>query len=119
MDSQNQLLYFSLCICIGFCGGMIYEFFAFSQILFRSWKHKFFGAVVDITFFLVFAVVCIKLSYGLNFPTLRGYMWIGYAVGGVLYLKTLRRMVAFLEKVCYNKLAKVLKRQKSKKKLLQ
>ena len=119
MDSKNQLLYFSLCICIGFCGGIIYEFFVFFRFLFKGWKYKIIGALTDIAFFLTFAVLCAKLSYLLNFPTLRGYMWIGYALGGVLYSKTLRRMVAFLEKVCYNDLAKRLKRQKSKKKLLQ
>jgi len=41
-------------------------------------------------------------------------MWIGYLLGGILYLKSLRRIVAFFQKICYNKFIKIRKRQQYK-----
>ena len=75
------------------------------------------GICLDVAFFVLYAIACVYLAFRWNFPWVRGYMWIGYALGGVLYCKTLRRILAFLEKVCYNKLAKVAKKAKIKKKL--
>lgn len=119
MDTANQFLYFSLCIGIGFCGGIIYEFFAVFRALLKCEKrNKIFGILLDIIFLAFFAGVCVYLAFVFDFPAIRIYMWIGYAIGGILYAKTLRRMVAFLEKVCYNMLSKVLKRQKRRKKFL-
>jgi hypothetical protein len=43
-------------------------------------------------------------------------MWIGYAVGGIIYLKTLHRMVAFFKKVCYNRLNLLVKKAKNARK---
>jgi hypothetical protein len=45
-------------------------------------------------------------------------MWIGYAVGGILYLKTLHKIIAFLKNMCYNIGTIMVKRAKEKKKLL-
>lgn len=45
-------------------------------------------------------------------------MWIGYALGGIIYAKTLRKIVAFLENMCYNKIIKVIKKAKKKEKNL-
>lgn len=117
MDSQNQFYIFWLCVAVGFCGGLLYEFFAFIRMLFRQGKGERIAAFLcDAAFFIAFAAFAVFAAVVLRFPTFRVYMWLGYALGGIIYLKTLRRIVAFLENVCYNV---VRQKAKSKKKLFE
>ena len=44
-------------------------------------------------------------------------MWLGFGLGGMIYSKSLRRILAFLENMCYNLAYKVAFKAKSKKKL--
>jgi spore cortex biosynthesis protein YabQ len=119
MDTARQFSVFILCICYGYLSGIIYEVFALFRLFFRSEKREnIIGILLDISFFILFSVGCVYFAYLHDFPTIRIYMWIGCALGGVLYWKTLRRILAFLEKVCYNSLAKIAKKAKTKKKLL-
>lgn len=119
MDGKGQLGVFCLTVAVGFCGGIIYEFFAIFRKIFgcNRGKNKFLGGIFDVLFCLSFAIWCIFASFLGDFPSFRVYIWLGYAVGGILYSKILRRIVAFLEKLCYNVLNKMLKWQKSKRKL--
>ena len=119
MDSKGQLGVFCLCVAIGFVGGVLYEIFILLRMIFRcdKGKNKVVGIAIDMAFFVAFGVLCIYGAYRFYFPNLRFYMWIGYAIGYIIYLKTLRRILAFLEKVCYNKASKVAKKVKTKKKL--
>lgn len=119
MDSKNQFTVFCLCIAVGFVGGLIYEIFALFRFLFGCERGKlaFLGGIFDVLFFIVFSLFCIFSAFLLRFPSFRAYMWLGYALGGGLYAKTLRRMVAFLEKVCYNVLRNIVIKAKTKKKL--
>lgn len=119
MDGKGQLGVFCLTVAVGFCGGIIYEFFAIFRKIFggNRGKNKFLGGIFDVLFCLSFAIWCIFASFLGDFPSFRIYIWLGYAVGGILYSKILRRIVAFLEKLCYNVLNKMLKWQKSKRKL--
>ena len=118
-DGKNQLAVFCLCVAIGFIGGILYEAFALFRFVFACdrGKNKILGGVLDGLFFVGFAVGSVFAAFVFRFPSFRVYIWIGYAVGGILYAKSLRRIVAFLEKVCYNVLTKVRKRRKDKKKL--
>lgn len=120
MDTKGQFSVFLLCVLIGFCGGLIYEVFAFFRLLFgcEKGKKQALGVVLDGLFGLVFAVWGIFTAYIFRFPQFRWFMCLGWALGGIIYLKTLRRIVAFLEKVCYNVAVKVAKKAKAKKKLL-
>ena len=119
MDGKGQFGVFCLCIAVGFCGGVLYEFFAIFRKVCgcEKGKNKILGSVFDVLFFLSFAIWCVFTSYIGDFPAFRIYQWLGYAVGGILYSKILRRIVAFFEKLCYNELKKVCKWQKSKKTL--
>lgn len=119
MDSKGQFGVFCICIAVGFVGGLLCEIFVLFRALLRCGrgKNKILGILLDVTYFLCFAVLCIYAAYRFRFPSLRLYMWVGYAVGGIIYLKTLRRIVAFFEKVCYNKVDKMAKKVKTKKKL--
>lgn len=119
MDSKHQFTYFCLCIFVGFVGGILYENFAFLRKILRCphGKNRVLGGIIDTVFCLSFAGLCTASAFWLRFPSFRVYMWIGYALGFLIYLKTLRRIVAFLQKVCYNVLCKIVKKAKFKKKL--
>lgn len=119
MDSKNQFTVFCLCIAIGFVGGVIYEIFAFFRWILgcERGKNKIFGGIFDFLFFVCFAVFCIIFSYLLHFSGFRAYIWLGFGFGGALYSKTLRRILAFLENMCYNVIRRIIKKAKSKKKL--
>ena len=119
MDTQNQFLIFCFCILIGFTGGIIYEIFSIIRLILRvdRKKIKILSVTLDLLFCLIFAIFCVFAAYLLYFPAFRIYMWIGYLCGLCIYLKILHRILAFLEKLCYNVLNKMLKWQKSKRNL--
>ncbi len=120
MDTGNQFAVFGLCVGVGFVGGVLYEAFAFLRFLLGCprGKNKVLGGALDIAFFLLFACVCVWAAYVFQFPDFRVYMWLGYALGGILYLKTLHEIVAFFEKVCYNSVTKLIKKAKKREKTL-
>ena len=121
MDSKNQLFYFCICLITGFAVGILYEVFVCFRLIFRCDKGKntILSVVLDVMYSVCVAVLCVFMQFFLHFPAFRVYMWIGYAVGFTIYLKILRRTLAFLQKTCYNKFAKVLRKAKIKRKTLQ
>ena len=119
MDAKHQFTYFCLCLTVGFFGGILYENFAFIRRILRcpQGKNQVLGGILDALFCVCFALVCVACSFWLRLPGFRVYMWIAYLLGFLIYLKTLRRTVDFLQKVCYNVIRKIAKRAKTKKKL--
>ena len=117
MDSKNQFFVFCLCIAVGFVGGFLYEIFAVLRLIFgcERGKNKFLGSIFDFFYFVIFAIFCIFASFFLRFSGFRVYFWLGFALGGTLYSKTLRRILAFLENVCYNVFRRIVNKAKSKK----
>ena len=103
MDSKNQLAYFGLCVAVGFVGGVVYEIFALVRLCLggAKGKNKILGGALDIIYCVVFAVLTVFSRFCFRFPDFRVYFWLGYAVGGILYLKTLHKIIAFFEKLCY------------------
>ncbi|MBQ8375072.1 MAG: spore cortex biosynthesis protein YabQ [Clostridia bacterium] len=120
MDTNNQFTVFALCIFVGFVGGVVYEVFAFGRFLLGCprGKNKILGVAFDILFFITFACVCTAFAYAFRFPDFRVYIWLGYLVGGILYLKTLHQIVAFFENMCYNGINKLIKKAKNREKTL-
>ncbi|MBQ7879139.1 MAG: spore cortex biosynthesis protein YabQ [Clostridia bacterium] len=120
MDTGNQFSVFALCIAVGFCLGVLYEPFGFLRVVFgcRQGKNKTVAVTLDIAFCLLAAIVCVGAAYLFKFPSFRVYTWLGYAVGGIIYLKTLHKIIAFLENLCYNKITERIRKAKYKKKLL-
>ena len=118
MDAKGHFLCFCLCVGIGFLGGVLYSACSFVRVLFSCprGKNKAVGAVVDVVFFMAFACFCTLGAYVLRFPALRIYMWVGYAVGLVLYLKSLHKVVAFFQNICYNKITKLIEKAKLQRK---
>jgi hypothetical protein len=121
MDTKNQFAFFLLSVAIGFVGGLLYGLCAFVRFLFRCnrGKRKMIGFCIDLAFCLAFAFWAIFASFSLRFPDFRGYMCIGWLVGGIIYLIFLHRILAFCGKICYNRLVKVVTKAKSKEKTLQ
>ena len=120
MDTQNQFAVFGLCLCIGFLGGVLYEPLGAIRFMLgcNRGKNKGFGYAIDLLFWIVFAVFVTVANYAFHFPDFRVYTWLGYALGGILYLKTLHEIVAFFEKVCYNSITKLIKKAKKREKTL-
>lgn len=120
MDAKNQFAYFSICIAVGFLGGVLYEVFSFFRLIFgcKRGKNRILGGIFDVSFCLIFGIFAVFSSYLLHFPDFRGYMWFGYGLGGIIYFKFLHKIIAFFENLCYNKLSKWIKRALNKKKTL-
>ena len=120
MDTQNQWRIFLLCVLIGLIGGVLYELFSVVRFLLvgKGKKRKALGAAVDILYSMAFALVCIYGAYAFDFPDFRVYMWIGYLVGGIIYLKSLHKIIAFFKKVCYNSINLLIKKAKKREKTL-
>ena len=120
MDAKNQFAVFGLSLFVGFFGGILYEFFAFFRFLFRCEEknRRALGGVLDVGFWISFVFFSVIWAYFLKFPDFRVYIWLGYALGGILYLKTLHKIIAFLEKLCYNKITKLIKKAKNQEKTL-
>ncbi len=120
MDTKGQFNYFLLSMAVGFVGGLLYEIFAFFRLLLgcERKKARIIEGILDVLFGISFGIFCIYACYFLRFPDFRVYMMSGWGIGLLIYAKTLRRIVAFLEKVCYNTVTKLVKRAKTDKKLL-
>lgn len=105
---------------IGLVGGVIYELFSLLRFILgcRDKKRKALGVALDIAYGIVFAIVCVYGAYAFQFPNFRVYMWIGYLVGGIIYLKSLHKIIAFLKKVCYNGINLLIKKAKNREKTL-
>ena len=110
MDTQHQFAVFGLCLFIGFLGGVLYEPFSFLRLLFgcRQGKNKILGGVIDTAFWLSFTILSTALGFAFGFPAFRVYICLGYVLGGIIYLKSLHRIVAFLENLWYNKITQAI-----------
>ena len=119
MDTKNQLLYFLLSLCIGFLGGIIYNFFAFLRFSLgcNHEKRRGLGITLDVVFCLLFAIYCIFIGFFLQFPDFRGYMGVGFWLGLIISIKILQITLAFFKKVCYNRVTNMGKKAKKREKL--
>ena len=120
MDTQNQLQTFAICLLVGYIGGLLYEPFGLLRIAFGCprGKAKGVGMALDTLYFAALALMATLAAYLFHFPALRVYMWVGYILGGILYLKSLHKIIAFFENMCYNGIRNKLKKAKKREKTL-
>ena len=120
MDTANQFYIFALCVGVGFSGGVLYEAFCFLRLCFgvRENKRKTLGIALDICFFITLTAWVVLCVYAFAFPSFRVYMWIGYLVGGIIYLKTLHKIIAFFEIMWYNSIRKLINKARNQEKTL-
>ena len=103
MATQGQIFYFLTCVFFGFSGGFIWEFFSCFTIVFHKEKAKRVAKIVtDVLFFVLFGGLCAWFGAYFSFPAPRAYMYVGYALGLIIYLKSMKILLAFLKKLCYN-----------------
>lgn len=115
MDTVHQLPNFLICIGVGFFGGILYEVFSIlaKAVGAKKPRRVILQGTIDVGFFLAFAMLAIASAYVFAFPDFRIYMWVGYLVGGIIYLKTLHKIIAFFENICYNGIKKIAKKAKN------
>ena len=115
MDTSGQLIKFFTCILLGFLAGIPYELLSLTDLLKGERLKSALHAITDIVFFIIFAVFCIGVFTALEFSSFREYHYFGLLLGGVLYLKTFHKAVAFLKRMCYNGIKKLVNCVKSRK----
>ena len=120
MDTKHQFYYFCICVAVGFFSGIAYEVFSLIRAVFGGprGKCRVLGIGLDIAFFVVLLLITTTTAFVFRFPAFRVYMWAGYAVGLILYSKSLHRMVAFFQNICYNRIAKRIEKTKTRRKTL-
>lgn len=120
MDTRGQLLSFLISVAVGVFGGILYEPFHLLRVIFACdrGKNPWLAPILDVLFWISFAIVSIFAEYIFHFQGVRVYAWCGYCIGGILYLIFLHRILAFFERVCYNKIVKLANRIKKRDKTL-
>ena len=119
-DTGNQFTVFALCIAVGLCLGILYEPFGVLRTAFgcRRGKNKAVATALDMLFCVCCAIVCVGTAYSFKFPSFRVYMWTGYLLGGIIYLKTLHKIIAFFEIMWYNSIKKLINKARNQEKTL-
>ena len=116
---QNEFGVFAICMAAGFMMGILYEPFCLcKEIVCHKNKLRWVLFCTDILFFVICSVVSVCTAFLFAFPSFRVYMWMGYALGGIIYLKSLHIILAFLKNVCYNEIIKMVKKAKKREKTL-
>ncbi|MBR2023876.1 MAG: spore cortex biosynthesis protein YabQ [Clostridia bacterium] len=115
MDTKGQIIVFLWYLAIGFVCGILYDVFTPFRLLIRK-KAKKNGAIaigaLDVAFWIGVCVLTGACAYALHLPTVREYAWLALLIGGIIYLKSLRRIVAFLQNLCYNTCKRIRPKQK-------
>jgi hypothetical protein len=115
MSAHSQFALFCICIGAGFVFGIAYEPISLLRSVFK--RSKWVGITLDILFFIALALWYTGAIYLFQFPSFRLYYWLGFLVGGIIYLKSLHIILAFFKKICYNKFVKIAKKLKNRKKI--
>ena len=120
MDTATQLRVFCLCVLVGGCGGVLYTPLCLIRKFryFKNAKRKGLSIALDILYCLAFAALTVYAAYLLKFPSFRTYMWGGYLLGEIIYLKILHKTIAFFENMWYNKISKGIKKAKNRRNTL-
>lgn len=115
MDSQGQLARFLTCVLLGLVGGVIYECTSLLSLPWRRKAKAVMRGVADVTFFALFAILCVWVLTMLNISAFREYYYLGFAIGLILYIKTFHKALAFFKRICYNTITKLVKCPKNRK----
>ena len=84
---QNQTYVFLWCVLVGSILASIFDFF---RILRRKGNTKnYIVYIQDIIYWLIVTFIIIMSAFMINSGELRGYMFIGYILGAIIYIVTL------------------------------
>ncbi len=104
MDSAAQLPAFLCLAAAGAAAGLIYD--VLSPLRFS----KISAFIADVLFFLLAAVLYVLIATFCRLPDFRLYAYFAMTAGFIIYLKSMRSVVAFFGKMCYNTCVKAQKR---------
>ncbi|MBQ8300014.1 MAG: spore cortex biosynthesis protein YabQ [Clostridia bacterium] len=122
---QNQTYVFLWSVVIGAFLALIFDFF---RILRRKGKTKnFIVYIQDIIYWILVTIIIIMSAFITNDGELRGYMFIGYILGSIIYLASISKIILkisnfvldFIEakfKSAWNFFVKITKKLRIKKK---
>ncbi len=115
MATRGQLIYFLLSVLLGFLGGFLWQVFSLFRLPFPKGKARRIATVAsDCLSLVLWGAFCCVVSARFFMPDHRAYRYIGYALGFIIYLKTVKNLLDFLKNVCYNKLTKLRKSKKAR-----
>ena len=118
---QNQAYVFLISILVGGVLAIIFDFF---RLLRRKGNTKnYIVYIQDILYWLIVTFIIIMSAFLTNDGELRGYMFIGYILGAIIYVVTLspyimkitNRILDFIESIFknfYNFLIKIFRKNK-------
>lgn len=111
--TANQIFEFLVCIYAGLLSGIIYDiFYAIKQFC----GGKKFDIILDIVFFVVFALIYIFVSFIFEFPVFRLYMFLSAQLGLLMYIKSFHILFANAVKKIYNKLKRIREKKHGRRK---
>ncbi len=108
---------FIVCMLCGVVSGVVYDVLYIARCVlcgpYKSGytvKDRIFLVICDFLYCLVFAVGFVFVSVMFDFENVRWYMFLGCALGAVIYLKSFHIIVAFFVHKVYNNIT--LKKEK-------
>ncbi len=104
-----QVYIFIVCIFAGIISGVVYDVLYIVRCALcgvnksaYTVKDKIFLAICDLLYCLIFAAAFIFISVLFDFGDFRLFMFIGCALGALIYLKSFHVIVAFFVNKVYN-----------------
>ncbi|MDD6995816.1 MAG: spore cortex biosynthesis protein YabQ [Candidatus Borkfalkiaceae bacterium] len=101
MDAKAQFPAFLICVATGAVIGILYDAF------FPLRRFKIAEIIADAAFCALAAALYVFVATKCAFPDFRIFTYFGLALGLLIYSKSMRRVVAFFQKMCYNGFRKV------------
>lgn len=106
-----EIFVFLVCCICGIVSGVAYDILYIARCAVcgvykeaYTVKDRIFTAACDLLYMLLFCAVFVFASVVFDFYEIRWYMFLGCAVGALLYLKSFHLIVAFFVKKVYNKI---------------
>ena len=97
MATRGQLFYFLLCVGLGFASGCVWQILSLLSLPFPKGKvRKGANILLDCLFFVFFGACCCQVSAHFALPDHRAYRYIGYAIGLIIYLKSVKNILDFI-----------------------
>ena len=94
---QNQTYVFLWSVVIGAFLALIFDFF---RVLRRKGKTKnYIVYIQDIIYWIIVTVIIIMSAFITNDGELRGYMFIGYILGAIIYIASISKIILKISNV--------------------
>lgn len=103
-----QLYIFLTSVYGGLIAGIAYDIYRLSRYYFKP--KKIITIIEDLLFWVSIALIFFYILNKSNWAELRGYIFIGFFLGGIIYLKILSKLLSPLLRKIFNGLRVILKK---------